>query len=83
MMASCRLGLQSHPADHIRGRCQGGGALLTLPSTPHTLGHEQPAQPQTPTREQTYKLQPNKTYTSSSDTYVGMGIIIVLCEKLD
>lgn len=48
--ASCSLGLHSHPADHIRGRCQGGEPLLTLLPAPHALGHEQLAQPQMPTR---------------------------------
>lgn len=36
--ASCRLRLHHHPADHIRGRCQGGEPFLTLLPNPQCPG---------------------------------------------
>lgn len=54
MPASCRRRLHSHPADHIRGRCQGGEPSSPCSAPHNALGHQQPARPHTSNRLTNY-----------------------------
>lgn len=63
------------------GGCQGGEPSPNPAPHPHkTLGHKPSAWPKMPTRAACLQIIV-KTHPSSSDTYVGTGIITMLCGK--